>query len=100
MSIASQSVPADGYGKYHYTLQECRDGLKRNMAEFGERYTLLGIAFELLDTTQENQELVRRWFDLYMRVIDEQSYLEFGHEMEELKSRIISAKERSEKSSS
>lgn len=100
MSIASQSVPADGYGKYHYTLQECQDGLMRDMAEFGERYTLLGIAFELLDTTQENQELVRRWFDLYMRVIDEQSYLEFGHEMEELKSRIISAKERSEKSSS
>lgn len=62
-----------------------------DMAEFGERYTLLGVALELLDTTQENQELVRRWFDLYMRVIDEQSHLEFGHEMDELEEQIESS---------
>ena len=77
-----------GYERFNHTFQECSEGLMRDMAGFGERYTFLGMAFELLDTTQENKELVRRWLDLYMRVIDEQSYLEFWHEMEELERRI------------
>lgn len=49
---------------FNHTLQECRDGLMRDMAEFGERYTVLAVALTLLDN-QETQELVRRWFDLY-----------------------------------
>lgn len=76
------------YGRFNYTLQECRDGLMRDMAEFGERYTVLAVALTLLDN-QETQELVRRWFDLYMQVIDEDSYLRVGNELEELESRII-----------
>ena len=88
------------YGRFNHTIQECRDGLMRDTAEIGERYTMLAKALSLLDTTQENQELVRRWFDLYMRVIDESSYLEFGHEMEELENRIIEARRSVEKSSS
>lgn len=58
------------------------------MAEFGERYTVLAVALTLLDN-QETQELVRRWYDLYMQVIDEDSYLRVGNELEELESRII-----------
>lgn len=77
-----------GYERFNHTLQECSEGPMRDMAGFGERHTFLGMTFELLDTTQENKELVRRWPDLYMRVIDEQSYLEFWHEMEELERRI------------
>lgn len=80
---------ANDFGRFNYTLQECREGLLRDMAEFGERYTMLAKAFELLETTQENQELVREWFDLYMRVIDEDSYLEFGRKMGELEVEIL-----------
>ena len=75
---------ANDFGRFNYTLQECREGLLRDLAEFGERYTMLAKAFELLETTQENQELVREWFDLYMRVIDESSYVALGRKLEEL----------------
>lgn len=53
------------YGRFNHTLQECRKELTRDMAEFGERYTVLAVALTLLDN-QETQELVRRWFDLYI----------------------------------
>lgn len=79
---------ANDYGWFNHTLQECRDGLLQDMAEFGERYTMLAKAFELLETTQENQELVRRWFDLYMAVIDEDSYMKWGREMDCLEKEI------------
>lgn len=78
-----------GYGRHNYTVQECRDGLLRDMAEFGERYAVLAKAYTLLDTSQENRELVRQWFDLYMQVIDEDSYLSLGRELEELERRIL-----------
>lgn len=78
-----------GYGRHNYTVQECRGGLLRDMAEFGERYAVLAKALALLDTTQENRELVRQWFDLYMQVIDEDSYLSLGRELEELERRIL-----------
>lgn len=79
---------ANDFGRFNYTLQECREGLLRDMAEFGERYTMLAKAFELLETTQENQELVREWFDLYMRVIDESSYVALVRKLEELEGMI------------
>ena len=50
---------------FNHTLQECRKELMRDMAEFGEHYTVLAVALTLLDN-QETQELVRRWFDLYI----------------------------------
>lgn len=61
-------------GRHNYTLAECRQGLEKDIAEFGSRYSLLSKALELLDTSQENQELVREWFDVYMSVFDEESY--------------------------
>ncbi len=79
---------ANDFGRFNYTLQECREGLLRDMAEFGERYTMLAKAFELLETTQENQELAREWFDLYMRVIDESSYVALVRKLEELEGMI------------
>lgn len=81
---------ASDFGRFNYTFQECRDGLMRDMAEFGERYTVLAVALTLLDN-QETQELVRQWFDLYMQVIDEDSYLGFGRKMEELEAAINAA---------
>ena len=42
-------------------------------------------------TTQENQELVQGQFDLYMKEIDEQFYLKFGNEMDELEKQIESS---------
>ena len=79
---------ASVFRQFNHTLQECMEGLKRDIAEFGERYSLLSKALELLDTTPENQELVRKWFDLYMQVIDEDSYNELGGKMEELEESI------------
>lgn len=73
------------YGRFNHTLQECRDGLRRDVAEFGERYELLSKALELLD---EEESLVRRWFDLYMAVIDEDSYMKWGREMDCLEKEI------------
>lgn len=73
------------YGRFNHTLQECRDGLMRDVAEFGERYELLSKALELLD---EEESLVRRWFDLYIAVIDEDSYMKWGREMDCLEKEI------------
>jgi len=52
--------------------------------------TLLKKALELLDN-QETQELVREWFDVYMSVIDETSYLELSGKMDELETQINAA---------
>ena len=82
---------ANDFGRFNFTLQECRDGLLQDMAEFGERYTMLAKAFELLETTQENQELVREWFDLYMGIYDETSYAALGNRLEELENEIEQA---------
>lgn len=84
---------AKDFRRFNHTLQECMEGLKRDVAEFGERYSLLSKALELLDTTPENQELVRKWFDLYMQVIDEDSYMRVRDELEELENRIVVAYE-------
>lgn len=78
-------MDANDYGRFNHTLQECRDGLARDVAEFGERYELLSKALELLD---EEESLVRRWFDLYMAVIDEDSYMKWGREMDCLEKEI------------
>lgn len=80
----------DGFSRFNFTLQECREGLMRDMAEFGERYTLLQKALCLLDT-QEHQELVRQWFDLYMGIYDETSYAALGNRLEELENEIEQA---------
>lgn len=73
---------------HNYTLWECRECLERDIESFGTRYTLLKKALELLDY-QETQELVREWFDVYMSVIDEQSYLELSGKMDELETAIL-----------
>lgn len=73
---------------HNYTLRECRECLERDIESFGTRYTLLKKALELLDY-QETQELVREWFDVYMSVIDEQSYLELSGKMDELETAIL-----------
>lgn len=63
------------YGRFNHTVEECREGLLRDMAEFGERYTTLAKALMLLDTgNRELVELVRTWFDTYVSIIDEASY--------------------------
>lgn len=76
------------YERFNHTLQECRDGLMKDIESFGTRYTLLKKALELLDN-QETQELVREWFDIYMQVIDETSYLELSGKMDELETTIL-----------
>ena len=76
------------YERFNHTLQECRDGLMQDIESFGTRYTLLKKALELLDN-QETQELVREWFDIYMQVIDETSYLELSGKMDELETAIL-----------
>lgn len=49
------------FGRLNHTLQESHEGLLRDMAEFGDRHTMLAKAFELLETTQEN---LQQCFDL------------------------------------
>lgn len=78
------------YGRFNHTLQECRKGLEQDIESFGTRYTLLKKALFLLDN-QETQELVREWFDVYMSVIDETSYLELGGKMDRLETAILRA---------
>lgn len=78
------------FDTHNYTVAECRTGLEKDMAEFGERYTLLQKALCLLDT-QEHQELVRQWFDLYMGIYDEASYTALGNRLEELENEIEQA---------
>ena len=34
------------YERLNHTIQECQDGLVRDMTEFSEHYTFLGFAFE------------------------------------------------------
>ena len=81
-------MSANDYGRFNHTLQECRKGLEQDIESFGTRYTLLKKALFLLDN-QETQELVREWFDVYMSVIDEQSYLELSGKMDELETSIL-----------
>lgn len=49
---------------------------------------------------QETQELVREWFDVYMSVIDENSYLELSGKMDELETQINAAWEKGKSFSS
>ena len=78
-------------GRHNYTLAECRQGLEKDIAEFGSRYSLLSKALELLDTSQENQELVREWFDVYMSIFDEESYSANSSRLEDLEIRMLKA---------
>lgn len=80
---------ANDFGRFNHTLQECREGLARDIAEFGSRYSLVCKALTLLDTSQENRELVRSWYDLYTQVIDETSYIRVCGEMESLEIKIL-----------
>lgn len=82
------AMGTNDYERFNHTLQECRDGLMKDIESFGTRYTLLKKALELLDN-QETQELVREWFDIYMQVIDETSYLELSGKMDELETTIL-----------
>lgn len=83
-------MSVNDYGRFNHTLQECRKGLENDIESFGTRYTLLRKALSLLDN-QETQELVREWFDVYMSVIDETSYLELSGKMDELETSILRA---------
>lgn len=78
------------YNGHSYTIEECRKLLKRDVSEFGSRYELLSKALELLEC-DEHRELIRDWFDLYMSIIDERSYLEVSDKLEELETNIIEA---------
>lgn len=80
-----------GLVRHNYTLAECRQGIEKDIAEFGSRYSLLSKALELLDTSQENQELVREWFDVYMSVFDEDSYNANSSRLEDLEVRMLKA---------
>ena len=40
------AMETNGYERLNHTIQECQDGLARNMTEFSERCTFLGFAFE------------------------------------------------------
>lgn len=75
------------YGPRHnFTTEEARAGIAADAATFGERYRVLSIAQELMET---DEELVRDWYDLYAAIIDERSYTEFGRRMEELEDQML-----------
>lgn len=38
-------METNGYERLNHTIQECQDGLVRDVAEFSELYTFLGFAF-------------------------------------------------------
>lgn len=76
------------YGRFNHTVEECREGLMKDIDSFGTRYTFLKKALTLLDN-KETQELVREWFDVYMSVIDETSYLELSGKLDKLETSIL-----------
>lgn len=90
-------MSANEFERFNYTVQECRKGLEADVKSFGSRFSLLQKALELLDVP-EHQELVREWFDIYMMVIDEASYLELGGKMDKLETAILRAWYNSRKS--
>lgn len=86
----SHPASTSEYGTHNYTVQEVRQGLEQDIASFGSRYTLLRKAYVLLESGDDaDVELVRAWFDIYMSIIDEPSYMSLGKQMEELETEIL-----------
>lgn len=74
--------------RYSYTVEETRDGILHDMKINTRQLTMLNKALMLLDSP-EHIEVVREWFDVYMSVVDEQSFMEYGRKLDELESKIM-----------
>lgn len=73
-----------------YTPQEARSGILHDLEVNTQQLGLLHKALRLLDSP-DTSELVLEWFDTYMSIFDEDSYMENGMRLEELEGRIREA---------
>ena len=74
---------------HSFTTTEARNGILHDLEVNTQQLGLLSKALRMLDNP-DTSELVLEWFDAYMSVFDEDSYMENGHRLEELERRIKS----------
>ena len=75
---------------HSFTAQEARNGILHDLEVNTQQLGLLSKALRMLDNP-DTSELVLEWFDTYMSIYDEESYMENGHRLEELEGRIREA---------
>lgn len=75
---------------HSFTTQEARNGILHDLEVNTQQLGLLHKALRLLESP-DTSELVLEWFDTYMSIIDEDSYMENGYRLEELEGRIREA---------
>lgn len=75
--------------RHVYSVTEARNGILHDLEVNTQQLGLLHKALRLLDNPSTT-ELVLEWFDTYMSIYDEDSYMENGKKLEELESRIKS----------
>lgn len=77
-------------GTHNFTKTEARNGILHDMEVNTQQLGLLHKALRLLESP-DTSELVLEWFETYMSIVDEDSYMENGHRLEELEGRIEGA---------
>lgn len=75
--------------RHAHSVTEARSGILHDLEVNTQQLGLLHKALRLLDSP-DTSELVLEWFDTYMSIFDEDSYMENGHRLEELERRIKS----------
>ena len=75
--------------RHTHSVTEARNGILHDLEVNTQQLGLLHKALRLLDSP-DTSELVLEWFDTYMSIFDEDSYMENGRRLEELESRIKS----------
>lgn len=75
--------------RHAHSVTEARNGILHDLEVNTQQLGLLHKALRLLDSP-DTSELVLEWFDTYMSIFDEDSYMENGHRLEELERRIKS----------
>lgn len=73
-----------------YSVTEARNGILHDLEVNTQQLGLLHKALRLLDSP-DTSELVLEWYDTYMSIFDEDSYMENGRRLEELEGRIREA---------
>lgn len=76
--------------RHAHSVTEARNGILHDLEVNTQQLGLLHKALRLLESP-DTSELVLEWFDAYMSVFDEDSYMENGHRLEELEGRIEGA---------
>ena len=80
----------NGESRWAFNATEARNGILHDLEVNTQQLGVLHKALRLLESP-DTSELVLEWFDAYMSVFDEDSYMENGMRLEELEGRIREA---------